>query len=166
MIKKRLCLSFCLVWAIMLLYPLLTLASPSKRIQNAKYIYAIYRLKTPRKLVWYNAYHFEYMRDIDQFDTSDYWQNSLQFFINKRGDCEDFAIWNYHVLKYHGYNPQIILIKGREDKTPHAIVRIIYRGKTIYIDNYEYYNKLPKNLKEIRIIDNRRIDKIEDKNYN
>lgn len=153
MIKKHLCLIFCLAWFLMLFYPLITPACPSERIQKTKYTYIVCKLKTPRKLVWYNFYHFDYKSDIKQFGVLDYWQEPLQFWVNKLGDCEDFAIWNYHVLKHHGYKPQIIIVKNKESGRNHTLVRVIIKnGRIRYVDAYNYFKKLPKYWELVRVL--------------
>ena len=40
----------------------------------------------------------EYMTDLDQFRTIDYWQHPTEFEQTRRGDCEDHALWAWRKL--------------------------------------------------------------------
>lgn len=160
MLKKHLCLTFCLVLLLTFIYVIETSACPPECIQKTKYEYTICKLKTPRRLVWYNFYHFGYLSDIKQFGIKDYWQSPIQFFINRKGDCEDYAVWNYTVLKHHGYKVQIVIVKNHDTDRNHALIKVIIKGKIKYVDMNDYYKRLPDNYEVFRILNEPYEDRI------
>ena len=109
---------------------------------SPKFNYTVYKLNNPKKLVRYNWWHFVEMSDNEQF-AIDYWQEPIEFFNNKHGDCDDFAIWNWYVLKYHEYKVQLLLVRTLSDKL-HMIVKAEKDDKIRYIDTYNVYKKLPR----------------------
>ena len=46
--------------------------------------------------------HFEYRSDIDLWGKSDYWASAMEFIERGAGDCEDYAIGKYAILRALG----------------------------------------------------------------
>jgi hypothetical protein len=51
----------------------------------------------------------KYVSDEEQFGERDYWQPPEQFEENKRGDCEDFALWIWRQLLHMNYSARFAL---------------------------------------------------------
>ncbi len=51
----------------------------------------------------------EYMTDLDQFRTIDYWQHPVEFERTRRGDCEDHALWAWRKLIELGYAAEFMV---------------------------------------------------------
>src|SRR5258708_3269033 len=64
----------------------------------------------------------KYVSDKDQFGMEDYWQPPEEFERNKRGDCEDFALWTWRQLINMGYNARYVLGTYDGPGTTHAWV--------------------------------------------
>lgn len=90
------------------------------------------------------AQNVTYSTDI----TKDDWADPLVTLNNKTGDCEDIAFLNAEVLKYYGYEPQV-LAYGR-DKEAHVICLFMKEGKYYIFDNTKFYRDIVSpSLKEI-----------------
>jgi len=46
--------------------------------------------------------HLWYVSDSAQYHQDNYWASPVQTFLSRKGDCEDYAILKYHVLKSVG----------------------------------------------------------------
>lgn len=146
---KRFCLM--IICAVLILTHISnTFACTKDCFLRAKFRYTVCRLKTPRKLVNYNWWHFEYISDKYTYGY-DYWKEPFETFVDQNGDCDDYAIWNWYVLKHHGYNPKLLLVQIDCDKL-HLLVRCTYKGKTIYVNQYSVWRKLPKGWKLKRVM--------------
>ena len=55
---------------------------------------------------------FDFVLDEDQFGTADYWQSPEEFWQNKKGDCEDYAVFSKTVLENLGFEATIISLYG------------------------------------------------------
>lgn len=149
---EHLCLRAILLVCILLVYnPYNSLASPANGLNWTKYVKVVNKLTNYKKLVRYNWWHFEHCKDIEQFGVSDYWQKPYELFINKVGDCEDFAIWAWYILSHHGYKTQILILKNNENKI-HSLTRCKKNGKIRYVGMYEHYKNLPEEWRIIRIL--------------
>lgn len=70
-----------------------------------------------------------YIEDIQNWVKSDYWATPTEF-LDKSGDCEDYAIIKYVTLKELGLNPsQMRIVVVRDD------VRQLYHAVLVVYDN-------------------------------
>ncbi len=75
-----------------------------------------------------------YITDDVNFGRPDYYASPLEF-LRRSGDCEDFAIFKYFVLKALGFSDsrlRIVLVMRTRDRTPHAVLAV-YLDESIYI---------------------------------
>ena len=64
--------------------------------------------------MWRFLANCEYVSDEEQFGEREYWQPPEQFEENKKGDCEDFALWAWRQLLHMNYNARFVTgISGR-----------------------------------------------------
>ena len=80
---------------------------------------------TPEKIEWYLSY-FHYK--IDQSD-NDEWKSPERFIRDGGGDCEDFAIMVYELLKRNGYKPEIYTIWNPNDDRDYGHALCVYEDK-------------------------------------
>ncbi len=90
------------------------------------------RLKTPIQLNAYCQENFIYENDQDQFGKVERWQSPEEMVYNERGDCEDHAIFQHDVLRFHGIPAELWIVFGEYDG--HAIVVFPYEKKWTYMD--------------------------------
>jgi predicted transglutaminase-like cysteine proteinase len=76
-----------------------------------------------------------YILDIDNWGKEDYWAIPFQF-LKKSGDCEDYAIAKYMVLKAVGYpveNMRIVTVRIRSlNGLGHAVL-VVYEGNDAFV---------------------------------
>ena len=76
-----------------------------------------------------------YLLDIDNWGKEDYWATTFQF-LKKSGDCEDYAIAKYMVLKAVGYpveNMRIVTVRIRSlGGLGHAVL-VVYEGNDAFV---------------------------------
>lgn len=94
---------------------------------------------------WVNF--IKYKRDIDLYGVKDYWATLYEFVGKNGGDCEDYTIAKYYILKELGVNPHKM-----------KFVYVIYKnrqGKLISHMVLAYFKVArPKTKKDILILDN------------
>lgn len=113
-------------------------------------------LDTPEKLLVFNNLYFEYVDDSEIFDVDEYWQYPDEFFVLRKGDCEDYAWWNWLVLEMHEYNPKMILLLGSGGNDEgHSVVKYTTReGNERYMDYFVQYDKIDECWEHIIELEN------------
>jgi predicted transglutaminase-like cysteine proteinase len=76
-----------------------------------------------------------YIEDMPNWNRSDYWATAFEF-LKKNGDCEDFSITKYMLLKAAGYpveNMRVFAVRLRNlGGIGHAIL-IVYQGNKAWV---------------------------------
>ena len=75
-----------------------------------------------------------YLTDKENYGQVDYWATPKEFYSNSRGDCEDYAIAKYFMLRKQGIPAyRLRLAVGRIDDgdSVHAVLLVIY--KDVYV---------------------------------
>jgi hypothetical protein len=72
--------------------------------------------------------------DEEQFGQKDYWQPPEQFEENKKGDCEDFALWTWRQLLQMGYNARFVAGRSGRYREGHAWVTFEKDGKHFLLE--------------------------------
>ncbi|MDF1884042.1 transglutaminase-like cysteine peptidase [Sulfurimonas sp. SAG-AH-194-C21] len=94
---------------------------------------------------WVNA--VGYKSDKQVYGVNDYWATLYEFVGKNRGDCEDYTIAKYYILKELGINPKrmkftYVIYKNRKGrKISHMVLSYLKVAK-------------PKSRKDILILDN------------
>lgn len=84
---------------------------------------------------WVNA--SPYITDDRLWGRSDYWETPGQF-IDKSGDCEDYAITKYYSLKRLGWperDLRLVVVHDAVRDIPHAVLAVKLDGETYILDN-------------------------------
>jgi predicted transglutaminase-like cysteine proteinase len=79
-----------------------------------------------------------YTNDNRQYGVNDQWSNPVMTFERGRGDCEDYAIAKFFVLREAGISPQdlrMLLGRVRADGSAHAVVAVRNEGRWLILDN-------------------------------
>jgi len=94
---------------------------------------------------WVN--YTKYKSDKKVYGVSDYWATIYEFIGKNRGDCEDYTIAKYYILKELGINPKrmkftyVVYRNRRGKKVSHMVLAYLKVPK-------------PKSKKDILILDN------------
>ena len=88
------------------------------------------------QLKYVSAYinRWPYRLDIDVYGVSDYWATPQEF-LKLSGDCEDYCITKYFVLRALGYDAgrlRIVIIRDRIRNITHAALAV-YLDRAVYI---------------------------------
>jgi predicted transglutaminase-like cysteine proteinase len=89
-----------------------------------------------------------YVSDMIQYGEADRWSAPLATFASGKGDCEDFAIAKYVVLREAGIpadNLRIVLVRDQAIQDDHAVVAVRHDGRWLIMDN-RYSNLMSANL--------------------
>ena len=80
---------------------------------------------------------FKYIEDKKNFGKSDYWATPTEFFA-RGGDCEDFAIAKYAILKKLGVpesKMRLAIVQDKIKKIPHAVLIVYTNTGPMLLDN-------------------------------
>jgi len=80
---------------------------------------------------------FRYIEDKNNFGKSDYWATPTEFFA-RGGDCEDFAIAKYAILKQLGVpesQMRLAIVQDKIKNIPHAILIVYTDNGPMLLDN-------------------------------
>ncbi len=79
-----------------------------------------------------------YTSDVAQHGEADRWSAPLAALGARRGDCEDYAIAKYVILREAGY-PQVdlrfVLVRDRLSRDDHAVLAARFEGRWLILDN-------------------------------
>lgn len=78
-----------------------------------------------------------YVLDIDNYDIDDYWATPAEF-LQRNGDCEDFAIIKMLSLKQLGFDVskmRVVVVQDTNLRIPHAVMSIDRGEETLILDN-------------------------------
>ena len=80
----------------------------------------------------------QYMSDFAQHGVPDLWSSTLASFSSGRGDCEDYAVAKYSILRAAGVpeaDLRIMLVKDMFAREAHAVLAAQVNGKWLILDN-------------------------------
>ncbi len=80
---------------------------------------------------------WKYIEDPKNYGVSDYWAIPAQF-IQRSGDCEDYAIAKYFTLRELGFDPsqmRIIVVQDAVRRLAHAVLSVNIDGEAYILDN-------------------------------
>ncbi len=80
-----------------------------------------------------------YRSDLANFHKSEHWASPLEF-LARSGDCEDFAIFKYALLRHLGLpaaSLRIVLLKRQADGLGHAVLAVYLDNKIYILDNVD-----------------------------
>jgi len=80
----------------------------------------------------------QYMSDFAQHGVPDLWSATLATFSSGRGDCEDYAIAKYAILRAAGVpadDLRIMLVRDMSARDAHAVLAAQVNGKWLILDN-------------------------------
>ena len=78
-----------------------------------------------------------YVEDYVNWQSDDYWETPLQF-LDRSGDCEDFAIAKYLALRTVGIpaeDMRIVIVRDQARHRMHAVLAVYVRGRVLILDS-------------------------------
>ena len=78
------------------------------------------------------------LRDLAQHGALDLWSATLATFSRGKGDCEDYAIAKYAILRAAGVPAEdlrIMLVRDLSVRQDHAVLAVLVNGKWLILDN-------------------------------
>lgn len=82
-----------------------------------------------------------YISDKDNYGVGDYWA-TLAEFLERGGDCEDYALAKYFSLLELGFDAKqmkIVILYDRSKGLDHTVLALTWDGKTEILDNQSRY---------------------------
>ena len=106
-----------------------------------KFIKSIQHESKLRQMLKVNMWfeQFSYKQDNWVYSSDDYWATPLEF-LERGGDCEDFAIIKYMSLKQLGFAPEdmkITIVYDVYSGTDHAFLVVYHNNAEFVLDNRE-----------------------------
>ena len=80
-----------------------------------------------------------YRSDLANFHKSEHWASPLEF-LARSGDCEDYAIFKYALLRHLGMpaaSLRIVLLRRKADGLGHAVLAAYLDNKIYLLDNVD-----------------------------
>jgi predicted transglutaminase-like cysteine proteinase len=80
-----------------------------------------------------------YTSDLVQYGVLDYWAAPFDALAAGRGDCEDYAITKYAILREAGVSPdsmRLVLLRDNLRREDHAVLAVLDGGEWIVLDNH------------------------------
>lgn len=78
-----------------------------------------------------------YIEDINLWGKSDFWETP-GLFVDKNGDCEDYAITKYYTLKALGWPEEslrLVVLHDAVRDMPHAVLAVTLNDENYILDN-------------------------------
>ena len=79
-----------------------------------------------------------YTSDLEQHGVADLWSAPLATFASGRGDCEDYAIAKYVLLRESGVaveDLRLLLVRDTSIRQDHAVLAVRQDGRWLILDN-------------------------------
>ncbi|MFA6601088.1 MAG: transglutaminase-like domain-containing protein [Candidatus Omnitrophota bacterium] len=89
-------------------------------------------LKSPEAVAQYLWRNFAFEKDQRQFGVEDLWQSPDQFLETRKGDCEDFSLFAYEILKMNGIKAFVFNVYG--NGFGHSVCVFMENGRYNLID--------------------------------
>lgn len=89
-----------------------------------------------------------YVSDLSQHSVADRWSAPLTTLASGRGDCEDYAIAKYVILREAGYptaDLRFLLVRDRFAREDHAVLAARLDGRWLILDNR--FNVIPEDTR-------------------
>ena len=90
-----------------------------------------------------------YRSDLANFHTREHWASPLEF-LARSGDCEDYAIFKYALLRHLGMpadSLRIVLLKHKADGRGHAVLAAYVEDQVYILDNADGFVRLQDDVK-------------------
>ena len=78
---------------------------------------------------------FKYKADNEIYNKSDYWANPKEFFLNRGGDCEDYVIFKYYLLKKYNIGEDYKFVYETINGVNHLYLLVKLNGEYYRLDN-------------------------------
>ena len=79
--------------------------------------------------------------DLSRFGVADHWSAPLETLASGQGDCEDYAILKYAILRSTGYAAEdlrMLIVRGASAPEDHAVLTVRVEGRWLVLDNRRF----------------------------
>jgi len=79
--------------------------------------------------------------DLSRFGVADHWSAPLETLASGQGDCEDYAILKYAILRSIGYAAEdlrMLIVRGASAPEAHAVLSVRFEGRWLILDNRRF----------------------------
>jgi len=86
-----------------------------------------------------------YVEDAVNWQRADYWEAPLEF-LDRSGDCEDFAIAKYLALRAIGMpvsDMRIVVVRDQARNVMHAVLAVYLEGRALILNNLRDKSSAP-----------------------
>jgi hypothetical protein len=98
---------------------------------------------TPKKFAsYFETFHYRLYHDV---------QPANQFLLNRRGDCDDYAVLADHVLPTHGYETRLVHVR-LAGMVAHAVCYVTEQNAYLDYNNRAVFFRLTKSKPSLRSI--------------
>jgi len=104
-------------------------------------------LTSPEQIARYIFRNFAYETDQTQFGSEEHWQAPEELMANRKGDCEDFALFASEILKANGISSFLVNVYGKN--FAHTLCVFKEDGKFHVIDGKEVKRYNASSLDEL-----------------
>lgn len=105
------------------------------------------QLHSPEEIAHFMWKHFVFEKDQRLFGEEEYWQSPEEFFENRKGDCEDFALFAQAILKTKGVTSFLMNIYGSQ--FAHTVLVFKEDGKYNVVDGTKVKRYEAEGLREL-----------------
>lgn len=106
------------------------------------------KIRSPKDLSKYMRKNFKFVEDADNFNKVDYWQSPKEMLENKKGDCEDFAVFAHEALTELGIESQMVSMYGK-NRFAHTVTVFKQDGKYSVFNDGRLYNYDTDKIEEV-----------------
>lgn len=114
---------------------------------SPSYTQAVQWIKTPKELSKFMKKNFKFVFDEKLFGSIDYWQSPEEFWTNRKGDCEDYALFSKAILEKLGYKASVVSLYGA-DGYAHTVTVFEDHGTFNVMNEDRLYRFQSSNLEE------------------
>lgn len=104
-------------------------------------------IDSPKNLSKFMRKNFKFVEDRDNFGKVDYWQRPEEMLANKKGDCEDYALFADAALKELGFESEVVSIYGT-NQFAHTVTAFKQDGKWRIFNDGKLYKYDTATLEE------------------
>ena len=81
------------------------------------------------------------MKDLSQYGVTDYWASPFESLTRGAGDCEDYAIAKYAILRAAGIEEQdlrLVIVRDLRVRQDHAVLAVWIQGRWRVLDSRRF----------------------------
>lgn len=135
------------IGVVLFLFCVVTAEAKAQTLDRTSFRDLALKLQTPENIANFLWKNFLFENDQRLFGTEEHWQTPEEFLQNKKGDCEDFALFAREMLKANGISSFILNVYG--SRFAHTVVVFKDHGKFNVIDGTKVLRLEAESLRDV-----------------